>query len=374
MGTLTVHPVRNRRELKQFILFPWKVYKGDPNWVPPLIVDMKEMLDKKKNPFFLHSDAEFFLARRDGEVVGRIAAIQNNRHNEFHKEKTGFFGFFEVLRDYDAASALFDAAASWLKDRGLELMRGPANYSTNDTVGFLLEGFERPPVVLMTYNPPYYLDFCQRYGFQKAKDLYAYLMTSDQPLPEKAIRVAESLKRRENVEFRTVNMKRFWEEVELVFQIYNDAWSLNWGFVPLTREEIDHIAKQLKMILDPDLVLIALVNGEPAGFSLALPDINQALIKIRNGRLFPFGLPKLLWYMRKINGIRVFTMGVVRKYQKRGIDSLFYVETYRRGVAKGHRWGEFSWILEDNVMMNRAAESLGARVYKRYRIYDKPLV
>ena len=192
MAALTVEPVRNKRELKQFIHFPWKVYEGDPNWVPPLIADMKEMLDKKKNPFFLHSDAEFFLARRGGEVVGRIAAIQNNRHNQFHNENTGFFGFFEVLNDYEAAAALFDTAAAWLKDRGLTLMRGPMNYSTNDTCGFLLDAFDKPPVILMTYNPPYYLDFCQRYGFVKAKDLYAYFMSADQPLPEKAVHVAEA--------------------------------------------------------------------------------------------------------------------------------------------------------------------------------------
>ena len=373
MGTLSVEPVRDKRDLKAFIRFPWKVYRDDPNWVPPLIIDMKKMLDKSKNPFFRHSDAEYFLARRNGEVVGRIAAILNNRHNEYHKEKTGFFGFFEVLEDFEAASALFDTAAAWLKDRGMTLMRGPTNFSTNDTCGFLLEGFGKPPVILMTYNPRYYLEFSERYGFVKAKDLYAYFMSSDQPLPEKLVRISEHVRQREGLVFRTINMKRFWEEVETVFKIYNDAWSLNWGFVPLTKEETYHIAKDLKQIVDPDLVLIAEVKGEPAGFSLALPDVNQALIKVRDGRLFPFGLPKLLWYMRKVNGVRVFTMGVVRKFQKRGIDALFYVETYRRGTGKGHRWGEFSWILEDNVMMNRAAQALGARVYKKYRIYEKPI-
>ena len=373
MAELRVEPVSSKKDLKEFILLPWKVYRNDPNWVPPLILDMKNMLNKKKNPFFLHSDAEFFLARRGDEVVGRIAAILNNRHNEFHGEKTGFFGFFEVLPDYEAAAALFDTAAQWVKDRGMEVLRGPTNYSTNDTCAFLLEGFDSPPVILMTYNPPYYLEYSERYGFEKAKDLYAYFMSSDQPVPERLVRLSEAIRRRDDVVLRSVNMKRFWEEVETVFKIYNDAWSRNWGFVPLTHEEIKHIAKDLKQVIDPDLALIAEIKGEPAGFSLALPDINQALIKIRNGRLFPFGLPKLLWYMRKISGIRVFTMGVVHKYRLRGIETLFYVETYRRGTGKGHRWGEFSWILEDNRMMNRAAQALGARVYKKYRIYEKPV-
>ncbi|MCR4439049.1 MAG: N-acetyltransferase [bacterium] len=371
-ASLVVRPVRTRRDLNRFVKLPWQIYRGNPSWVPPLIADVKKMLDREKNPFFQHSQAEYYLAERDGQTVGRIAAIVNDNHNQFHHEKTGFFGFFECVNDQQVADALFGAAASWLRGKGMEVMRGPMNPSSNDTIGLLLDAYDLPPVIMMTYNPPYYVDLVNRYGMTKAMDVYAYWMDASQPLPEKLITVTEKVQKKEGLTFRSIDMKDFWAEVDRIHQIYNKAWSYNWGFVPMTTEEFHHLAKDLKTVVDPDLAFIAEMHGQPVGFCLTLPDFNQALHKI-NGRLFPFGLFKLLYYAKKIDRARVITMGVIREYQKRGIDGLFYLETYRRAVAKGYKGGEFSWVLENNVMMRRTAEMMGGRIYKTYRIYDYKL-
>jgi len=367
--SIKIVPVRSRRERMKFIKLPWKIYKGDKFWVPPLISDQKKLLDQKKNPFYKHSEVELFLAMSDGEPVGRIAAIVNHNHNRFHNEKVGFFGFFECIDNYEVAEELLNSAKEWLRQKGMEIMRGPANPSSNDTWGLLLEGFDSSPVIMMTYNPPYYLEFMERYGLRKSKDLYAYFMDKNVTMPEKFHQIAEQVARRENIRIRNLNLKDFKAEVERIKYIYNNAWARNWGFVPMTDEEFDHLAKDLKPIVDPDLVFIAEVNGEPAGFSLTLPDYNQALRRI-NGRLFPFGLVKLLWYSKKIDMVRVLTLGVIHKYQKLGIASVFYLKTYEKGIEKGYYKGEFSWILEDNVLMNRALKRMGAKIYKKYRIYE----
>jgi GNAT superfamily N-acetyltransferase len=367
-----IRVVKTKKDLNRFIKLPWTIYKGNQYWVPPLIMDMKKILSRDKNPFFKHSESEYFLALRRGDVVGRIAALVNDNHNEFHKEKTGFFGFFECIEDQDVANALFQNAADWIRSRGMDTMRGPMNPSTNDTIGFLVDAFDSGPVVMMTYNPPYYLGLAEDFGCKKSMDVYAYWFNAADPLPEKLLRVAERVQKKAGLEFRSINMKDFWGEVDKIHQVYNDAWSYNWGFVPMTDEEFHHLAKDLKPTVDPDLAFIAEFDGKPVGFCLTLPDYNQALKRI-NGRLFPFGLPKLLYYSRKIDQVRVITMGVIKEYQKRGIDALFYLETYRRGVAKGYKAGEFSWVLENNVMMNRTAELMGAKIYKTYRIYDYKL-
>lgn len=371
-NTIQIAPVTNKKEKMEFIKFPWKIYKADPYWVPPLIIDMKHMMDCDQCPFFEHSEADFFLARRNGETVGRIAAILNNRHNQVHKDNIGFFGFFESVNDADVSKVLLDAASEWCRKKGLERIRGPMNYSQNESCGLLIDGFDSSPVVMMTYNPRYYIELFEQCGLQKAMDLYAYYLSAKKELPERLVRVAERIKERAGVTIRPINLKNFWGEVEKVKKVYNAAWAPNWGFVPLTDNEIKHLAKELKSALDPDIVFMAEDNDEPVGFSLALPDFNMA-IKKADGRLFPSGLLKVLWNKRKINGLRVVIMGVIPDYQKRGIDSVFYWETYRRGVKKGYRWGEFSWILENNTMMNRAAQMMGAHVYKTYRVYEKAL-
>ncbi len=372
-------PVETLRDRQAFIDFPYELYRHDPNWVPPLRSERLEFTDRTRCPFFEHGDIAFFRAVRHGRTVGTIAAIRNDLHNEFHQEKTGFFGLFEVVNEYPIAEALLDAARDWVKAQGMDTLRGPMNYSTNEECGMLVDAFDLPPVVMMTYNPPYYPDFIERYGFQKAKDLYAYrLLTSmfgpdGQDAPEKIRRVADVVHKRYGVTIRKVNMRHFEEEVELAKQVYNDAWSRNWGFVPMTEAEFDHLAHGLRQFLDPDLLFVAFAGDRPVGVSITLPDVNQALIGIRDGRLFPFGWLKFLWGRRHIDAVRVTIMGVVREYQQRGIDAVFYARTIQEAARKGYRWGEMSWILEDNLPMRQAMEALNGEIYKTYRIYDLPL-
>jgi hypothetical protein len=366
---IKIQPVDSKRRLKMFIRLPWQIYVNDPLWVPPLVRQQKELLDPRKNPFFEHAAAQLFLAFRNGQPVGRIAAVVNHAHNRFHDEKTGFFGFFESLRDYEMAEKLLDAARDWLREQGMETMRGPASFSSNDEWGMLVDGFGTSPVLMMTYNPHYYLDFMDRYGLVKAKDLFAYRMSAREDIPDRLRRMAARVEKKENLVMRPIDMKNFDEELKRIKEVYNKAWSRNWGFVPMTDAEFGHLAKQLKPLVVPELVLMAEIDGRPAGFSLCLPDYNQALRRI-NGRLFPFGLIRLWWYSRRIDCARILVMGVIHEYQKRGIDALFYIRTFDAGVDKGIKWGEMSWILEDNEMMKRALEMMGARIYKTYRIYE----
>lgn len=369
--TLAVQPVHTAADRRAFLMLPWRLYRDDPNWVAPLLGDVKAMLDPKVYPFFDHGEAEFFLARDGDAVRGRIAAIVNRLHNDVHHERTGFFGFFETEDDPAVAGALFDAAAAWLRARGMERLRGPASYSTNDECGLLVEGFDRPPVLMMSYNPIYYPRLVEACGFAKAKDLLAYWLEAEH-IPERLARIAERVQKREHLLLRRLDMARFDAEVAAIQEIYNDAWSPNWGFVPMTDREFGFMARQLRPVIDVDFALLAEIDGKPVGFSLALPDLNVALKPVR-GRLFPFGIFKLLWYKRKIGHLRVITLGVRKAYQKRGIDAVFYVETMKRGQARGCPRGELSWILEDNTMMRRGAEEMGAKVYKTYRMYDRGL-
>lgn len=369
---MNIKQAKTKKDLTDFIKFPWKIYKNDHNWVAPLISEKKEFFTPEKNPFFKHSDVEFFLAKRNKEFVGRICGVVNCNHIDFHNEKAGFFGFFECIDDFDVAKLLLDTVRNWLKLKGMEIMRGPANFSTNDEVGFLLEGFESPPVFMMTYNPKYYLDLVERYGMQKAKDLYAWYFDKSFKPSEKIIRIAEKIEKKENLKVRTVDLKDFENEIKRIKKIYNSAWSRNWGFVPMTDEEFDHLCKNLKQIIDPQMVFIAEIDSEPVGFSLALPNINPVLKKL-NGRLFPFGILKLLWFTKIKNivkGVRIITMGVVDTHRKKGIDTLFYIRTIRDGIERGYSWAEMSWVLEDNILMNKALETLGAKLYKKYRIYE----
>ncbi|MCX7877852.1 MAG: hypothetical protein N2510_04325 [Ignavibacteria bacterium] len=373
---LKIRTVADNRDLMEFIKLPWSIYKGNEYWVPPLIFDVRKNLDPKRNPFFKHSEIQLFIAEKNGRFAGRIAAIKNNNHNNFHKDKAGFFGFFECENDQDVADLLLDTACQWINDKGLDKVYGPVNPSTNDEMGFLLEGFDSSPVLMMPYNPKYYLDFAEKYGLKKAKDLYAYYIPAevikDEKVMNKLERMAELIKKRSDVTTRFINMKDLNNEVRKIEEIYNSAWENNWGFVPLTTEEFDYMADSLKMVVDPELVIFAEVNGKPAGFSLSLPDFNQVLKKL-NGRVLPFGFIKLITAKKKIDLLRVIIMGVKPEYQKRGIDSVFYLETIKNGVKNGYKGAEISWVLEDNMPMVMTAEKLGAYIYKKYRIYEKNL-
>jgi GNAT superfamily N-acetyltransferase len=375
-------PVTTKEQRRAFASFPWQIYRNDPLWVPPLFMDHVALLDPEKHPFWEHADQQLFLAMQGEEIVGTICAHVNHRHNEVHEDKVGFFGFFEVIEDYAVAEALLGAAANWLKEQGMEAIRGPENPSQNEEVGLLIDGFDSPRVVMMTYNPEYYQDFIERAGFEKAQDLYAWIIRTDvfdrdvQKLPRKFARVADEARKRENLVVRKIDMKNYDQEVAIAKVVYNAAWEKNWGFVPFTDHEIEHLGKELKMILDPDIVYVALVDGKPAGVAIALPDVYQALRKAKpqpNMWSLPLTLAKFLWHRRNINTMRQLIMGVVPEYRTLGIDALFYVETARAAFAKGYEFCEMSWILESNDMMNRIIERLGGRIYKTYRVYEKPL-
>lgn len=373
MSPIEIVPVRTPQEFRQFIRLPWKIYREDPCWVPPLIMDMKSLLNRSKNPFFEHSTADFFLARRNGEWVGRIAAILNNNHNSFHSENIAFFGFFESVNDASVSTALLDRATQWAKDHGTTEIRGPMNYSTNDTVGLLVEGFDTSPFIMMTHNPPYYPGLIEKAGFEKSMDLYAWYLETKNGLNPKIARVGEKVLKDEDIRIRTFDIKNFDKEVPIIHKIYNDAWSHNWGFVPMTDAEFAHMAKDLKSILDPRIVLIAEKNGEPVAFSLMLPDFNDVLKRI-NGRLFPLGLPLLLYHSRHITRLRNVALGIVKKVQNAsGVGAALYYESFQRGVAAGYRHCEFSWTLETNSLINRSMKLFGAEIYKRYRVYGKAI-
>jgi GNAT superfamily N-acetyltransferase len=306
--------------------------------------------------------------------VGRIVAIHNRNHVAVHDEPVGFFGFFECENDQEAADALFRRTAEWMGERGLETLRGPASFSVNEVFGLLVEGFDRPPVIMMPYNPAYYVDLIRGAGFAPVKTLLAFYLGSS-ATPEFLVRQEERLSRRYRVRLRSIRMKEFDAELETVRAIYNTAWEKNWGFVPMTEEEIRFMARELKPAVarDPELVtIVESEEGEPVGFSLVLKDYNQALIHAK-GRLFPFGLVKILWHARNIDFARVLTLGLVPEYRGKGIDALIYTRIFRVGASKGINQGELSWVLDDNLPMLKPLEKVGARVYKRYRLYDRPL-
>ncbi len=363
--------VESDDDLTTFILFPWQLYKDNPQWVPPLIKDVKFKLNRSKHPFFEHASVELFLAFRRMELVGRIAAIVDDRYNEFHHEQTGFFGMFECRNDVGVANSLFTEAEKWCKNKRMNRIRGPVNLSMNDECGFLLEGYDSPPVIMMPYNPAYYLELCERFGFVKAKDLYAYLK-SDVGVVDRIAKLVERVKSKENVVVRPINMKNLHAEVAIIKEIYNDAWELNWGFVPMTAKEMDLMAKELKPICEPELVLFAEVNGKPVGVSITLPDMNQVLKKL-NGRLGLIGILKFLYYKKKITGLRSVVFGIKKEYRRTGISIVMYYETEIRGAKLGYRSCEMSWNLEDNDLINRFDEAVGGKLYKRYRIYEKTI-
>ena len=369
---MEVTPVAGGRDLDRFIAFPYDHYRDDPLWVPQLRRDVKTLLSPGKNPFFEHAEAQYWLARRDGRIVGRIGAIKNDMHTKEHQDRVGFYGFFESTNDQTVANALFDTAAAWLKQRGFDTMRGPMSPSINDECGLLIKNNDLPPSLMMPYNPPYYVGLHEAYGFTKAKDLLAFEGGGAATAPERFLRVARRVAERAGITLRPLDKKRFAAEVELVKALYNKAWEKNWGFVPLTNAEIDHLAKQLKPIVVPDLVVFAERRGEVIGFGVALPDFNVALLHNRSGRLFP-GILKILWHARKIHRARVLLLGVIPELRGKGIDGMLYDWVWNACVKHGMPNGEGGWILEDNAPMTKAAQQLGFHVSKTYRVYDKPL-
>lgn len=362
-------------EVKKFIDFPHQLYKSDVNYVPELFIAQKKLLDKKKNPFFKHADSEFFLAIRNRKIEGRIAVIKNGNYNKLSGEPHGFFGFFDVIDNYAVSEKLLNAAVEWSEQNNFSKLIGPVNFSTNDTCGILIDGHETPPVIMMTYQKKYHQDFLERFGFEKKMDLLAYHIKPEN-MEEKVVsihhRLEERLEKR-GIRIRKLNLKNFKQEVEILREVYNAAWEKNWGFVPMTKEEFDFAAEDMKSIVDVDFAYIAEHNGKAIGFSLTIPNLNEVFIKMKRGRLFPTGLFKLLYYKNKVKSVRVLTLGVIEEYRKAGIDACFYARNIETARRKNIQWAEASWILENNQMMNRALQNIGAEVYKKYRIYEMPV-
>ncbi|MBX5469537.1 MAG: GNAT family N-acetyltransferase [Thermoleophilaceae bacterium] len=374
MSAVEVRPVQSRRDLKRFVKLPWRLYRNEPLWVPPLIAERMRFLDRSKNPFFEHAEAEYFLAWRDGEPVGRISAHVDHRLNEFHDNAWGQFGFFECEDDPEAARALLEAAEAWLRARGRDRMVGPMDFTTNHECGLLVEGHERPPQILEPWHPPYYARLLEGYELEKAMDLYKWeLHISDR---EKILPVifelAEKLEPEHGIRIRHMRRRDFKNEVRRFMEIYNSAWEKNWGFVPLTDAELEQYAKDLRPILDENWAMIAEKDGEVVGCALTLPDYNQVL-KHLNGRLLPFGWLKALRRRREIDSVRVFALGVKPEYQHTGVAAGLYIEHFNMAARTPQTWGEMGWILEVNVAMNKAMEAMGGRIVKRYRIFEKPL-
>ncbi len=369
--SVAVLPAEGPGGLRRFWRVPFALYQNDRNWVAPLRGDYAHLFSPS-NPFLKHAAVKPFIAWRDGRPVGTIAYVQDENHIRFHEEKAGFWGFFECADDPEAAAALFASVEEEARAAGMERLLGPMNPSTNDSCGLLVEGFDSPPVVMMPYNPPRYEALVEANGHAKAKDLYAYTT----PMTGKSLgrleRIARIAYAKAPITVRPVNLKILEEELVPVMSIYNEAWEKNWGFVPLTEEEIRDLAKRLKPIIVPELVQVAFVDGDPAAFIMTLPDANEALIKIR-GRLDPWSLVKLLYWSKRIRGLRLVTLGVKAKYRVMGLDACLYYESLKRGLTMKYDRVEVSWILEDNTIMQKAIRLIDGRKYKTYRIYSKEI-
>ncbi len=369
----------SKKDLQQFIDFPHDLYAGDPNYVPMLFDEQETLLNPKKSAFFLHSTATYFLAKQGNKIVGRIAAIRNNNHMNFTNTKEGFFGFFDVVNDYEVAKALLDTAKDWLKNEGLNKMIGPSSFSTNEVVGCLLENFDEPSFIMNGYNKSYYNDLLQRYGCGKYTDLICYEVFGYQaekwrPFMEVADKIEKRLAER-GYTIRHLDMKKYSAEVESFLGIYNQIWAENTGFVPMTDAEVRQIGKDFKPIIDKNYVFFAEKDGKMIGLTLSAPNVNEIMKNVHRGRLFPTGIFKIIYGLKikKPKTLRVMALGVLKEYRRLGIDAVFYARLIKLGLEHGIERAECSWILEHNVMMNRAMESIDARPYRKYRIYEKEI-
>jgi len=373
---IEISQVSSRRDRDAFIKFQWLIYANDPAWVPPLIIERKTFLNRKRHPFYKHGDAALFLARKEGKIVGRIMASDDPNYNSLHQTNVGCFGLFESIDDHDVAGALFDTAAGWLRKKGRTEIMGPIDYSTNYVCGLLIDGFQFPPTILTAHNPRYYPQLIESCGFSKAKDWYAWWFADPSKAVAQLRRLAARSQKRWPARLRPANLKNVRDESRRLREIYNQAWEKNWGFVPFTEAEIEFMTKELKPLLVPEFAWIAEIGNEPVGFTLCLPDINVVLRQL-NGRLARFGLPiglvKLLFYKRRIQKGRLIALGVVEKYRRTGIAEMLVLRVMEETMIKRGITGELSMTLEDNFMINRFLETIGAERYKTYRIFEKTM-
>lgn len=368
---MEIREVTTKKELKEFVYLPLKLYKNDPFYASPLINEMTEHLTEK-NPFFKRAKAKFYIAYKNKKPVGRIAAIVNYAHLEYHNDNAGFFGLFECINDQAVANSLFDKTRKFLKENNLSIMRGPMNLSTNEECGFLYEGFDTPSMIMIPYNPPYYNELVKSYGMRKAKDLYCFLADIPEKLPQKIGRIA-NFAEKQGIKVRTVNLKNLTQELYAFMEVYNEAWAHNWGFIPITKEEIDYMAMKLKPIALQELIIVAEKDGKPVGFFGAIPDFNEVLRKIK-GKLTPLSIFKALYYRRKINSIRLLLFGVKKDMRHKGVESIMLREAFKGAKKYGFKKVEFSWILEDNFDTINLTQIINAIRYKTLRIYETDIV
>jgi hypothetical protein len=378
MASVTIRPVRSRRELKRFVKVPFRLHRDSEQWVPPLVFERMQFLDRRKNPWFEHGEAEFFIAERDGEDVGRISAHLDRRWDEFQGGKDAMFGFFEAAEDPEVVRALFDAASEWALARGRERLLGPMDFTTNDEIGILIEGFERKPMILEPWHPPYYQRLIEAEGFGKAMDVLMWELRmgelkEGEKFDPSIHAAAEKALHDEGITIRNMRKRDMAGEVRRFMDVYNEAWGDNWGFVPITDAEVEFQAKNLKQVLDEEWTFMAEKDGEVVGAALTLPDINQVMDGL-NGRLFPFGWAKFLFGKGKIDRVRVFALGVKHDYRHTGVAAGLYLEHIKLAALPDKiHWGEMGWILETNKPMNRAMEGMGGKIVKKYRLYERSL-
>jgi hypothetical protein len=378
MGSVTIRPVRTRRELKRFVKVPFRLHRDSEQWVPPLIYERMQFLDRRKNPWFEHGEAELFLAERDGEPVGRISAHLDRRWDEYQGGGDAMFGFFEAVDDAAVAGALLDAATGWAAERGRARILGPMDFTTNDEVGILVEGYERRPMILEPWHPPHYKALIEAAGFAKAMDVLMWQLRmgelkEGERFDPSIHAAAEKALRDEGIAIRNMRKRDMANEVRRFMEVYNEAWGENWGFVPVTDAEVEFQAKNLKQVLSEEWTFMAEKDGEVVGAALTLPDVNQVLAGM-NGRLLPGGWLKFLLGRRKIDRVRVFALGVKHDYRHTGVAAGLYLEHIKLAAMPDKiKWGEMGWILETNEPMNRAMEGMGGQVVKRYRIFERGL-
>lgn len=374
MTNVTIKPVTTSRERKQFLALPWELYRGDPNWVPPLRFDQQGLVGYKHHPFYDDAEGQTFLALQDGKPVGRVMAIVNHAHNRLYKEQRGFFGFFESIDDTAVSSALFDAARAWLAERNTTVIRGPVNPSMNYEIGLLVDGFNEPPTFMMTYNKPYYRELFEAYGFQKAQDLYAFWGHIDMvaKADQKIFYIWEECKSRFDLKLRPMDRRKFNQEVRLFLDLYNLANSNIFGFVPLSESEVTHMAASLKHLIVPEMTVIAEVEGKVVGGIFGLLDFNPRIKQI-DGKLFPFGFLRLLWNKKAIKRVRLISTNVIPEYQKWGVGLVVAGQLLPACEAWGIQEAEFSWVAESNQLSYKTLKRAGTKITKTYRIYDLEL-
>ncbi|MBN1596542.1 aminotransferase class I/II-fold pyridoxal phosphate-dependent enzyme [candidate division FCPU426 bacterium] len=354
---------------KTFLKLPWAIYRQDKNWVPPMITELETLFDKEENIFYEHGEAQAFLAKRGSEVVGRIVAAIDHRANKNHGEEAGFFGFFEVDRDYGAAESLLHTAREWLTERGMKVMRGPMAFSQLDGMGCLVEGFDFPPAIMMPYNPEYYPEFYDTYGLQKVQDLYAYQLDAKSAIPKRLEKLAEHTHQKEGVEIRRLRMSRFRRDMATIMEILNDINSEELGFTPLTKRDLKYFSAKLKPVIEPDLVNFVEVQGKAVAFSMLLPDYNEVLKRF-NGHVGVTDMLKFYLYSKKIKTVRFTMLGVKKAYRRRGLETLLYLKSFQNAKELGYSSGELSWVPEGNKAITKAIESNGGKRYKVYRVYE----